>query len=203
MAVAEAEVISAGVKNVTGDLSPAESRHLKAMEARIERGLHTFKVVGEALMDIRDNRLYRQTHATFEAYCRERWDMGRERAYQFIGAAEVVKALGAGDGEGPVNEAQARELVTIAHVGGPEAVQAVWKAAQETGKPVTATVLREVARTVAAPTEVAPGPTPTEALAQRIVSLTSAYVRWLAGKPTRKERAIIDAAVEKFEAAVG
>lgn len=201
MAVIEAELTSAGVQNVTGDLTPAEIRHLKSMEARIERGLHTFRVVGEALMDIRDNRLYRQTHPTFEAYCRDRWDMDRGRAYQFIAATEVVKALGAGEDEGPVNEAQARELVVIAR-NSPEAVKTVWEAAKATGKPVTAAILREEARKVMEP-DAPVGPTAAEALATRILGAAAAYTRWLATKPSRKERTLIDAAVAKFEAATG
>jgi hypothetical protein len=28
---------------------------------------------GTALLEVRDRRLYRETHATFEDYCRERW----------------------------------------------------------------------------------------------------------------------------------
>ena len=42
---------------------------------------------GQALRNIHDWRLYRETHATFEAYCRDRWNIGRAYAYKLIGCA--------------------------------------------------------------------------------------------------------------------
>ncbi len=44
-------------------------------------------------MQIRDNRLYRETYGTFEEYCKEKWDISRPRAYQLIKAAEVQDNL--------------------------------------------------------------------------------------------------------------
>jgi len=56
-----------------------------------------------------DSRLYRQSHPTFEAYCRERWGMSRPRAYEVMGAAEAVCNLSAmADIPLPANERQAR-----------------------------------------------------------------------------------------------
>jgi hypothetical protein len=59
-------------------------RHFfKMMEDGIERdreGLH----VGYALKRIRDKKLYRETHATFEEYYKERWNFERRRVYQLI-----------------------------------------------------------------------------------------------------------------------
>jgi succinate dehydrogenase/fumarate reductase-like Fe-S protein len=37
-----------------------------------------FKRVLNALRDIRDNKLYRETHETFEDYCRQRWHFSDE-----------------------------------------------------------------------------------------------------------------------------
>lgn len=42
------------------------ARSLEENEAIIERGLATFVEVGTALAEIRDNRLYRESHGTFE-----------------------------------------------------------------------------------------------------------------------------------------
>jgi len=58
------------------------------------RGLATFVEVGQALMKIRDARLYRETHETFESYCRERWGWSRRHANRTIQAAEVAGVLG-------------------------------------------------------------------------------------------------------------
>jgi hypothetical protein len=66
---------------------------LEDCEAVIERGLGTFVEVGNALISIRDGKLYRQNHDTFEAYCDKRWGLKRQRAYQLIEAAEVAEAV--------------------------------------------------------------------------------------------------------------
>lgn len=62
-------------------------------EAVIERGLGSFLEVGAALIAIRDGKLYRATHSTFEAYCTDRWQLARNQAYRLIDAAQVVQAL--------------------------------------------------------------------------------------------------------------
>jgi len=115
---------------------------LAACEAVIERGLATFVEVGEALLVIRDERLYRESHATFEDYCRERWSLSRARAYQLIGAAEVVSTVVDNGLPAPMTERQARELARV-----PEPERAdVWREALERteGKP-TAAAVREIA----------------------------------------------------------
>lgn len=50
--------------------------------------------MGTALLEIRDSRLYRETHSTFENYCRDRWGMNRRYANRIIEAAVVVENLG-------------------------------------------------------------------------------------------------------------
>jgi hypothetical protein len=88
------------------------SGRLAALEAVIETGMRTFIEVGNALLEIRDSRLYRDSFATFEEYCRERWKMSRPRAYQLIDAAGVVSNLST-IVDKPQNEAQARELAGL------------------------------------------------------------------------------------------
>jgi DNA N-6-adenine-methyltransferase (Dam) len=84
---------------------------LAELEQVIERGLETFVEVGQALSRIRDERLYRESHKTFEAYCRERWRMSNRHANRQIEAAAVAGSLGP---IGPVpNEAVARELAPL------------------------------------------------------------------------------------------
>jgi VRR-NUC domain len=88
------------------ELALLEHKRLDELEAIIERGVQTFVEVGEALMEIRDSRLYKQTHSSFESYLRERWKMSRPRGYQLIGAAKLSTTV-----DTPVeNERQARAL---------------------------------------------------------------------------------------------
>jgi len=66
-----------------------ESARLVELERKIETGMTTFVEVGNALMEIRDSKLYRVEYKTFEAYCREKWGMSRQNAHELIGAATV------------------------------------------------------------------------------------------------------------------
>jgi hypothetical protein len=91
------------------DLVPAEHDRLAELEAIVEAGLETFVEVGRALLEIRDGRLYRQTHDTFEAYVRERFEISRRHADRTIEAARVADGLRP-IGLKPANEAQARAM---------------------------------------------------------------------------------------------
>lgn len=100
-----------------GLLTTDEKGRLDELCGVIDRGIKTFFEVGMALWEIRDNRLYRETHPTFEDFCRERWDISRGYANQNIAASQVVKNLAAIAAESsgdtliiPANEAQARPL---------------------------------------------------------------------------------------------
>src|ERR1044072_7340977 len=76
--------------NTLQSLSPSERTEMNRCEETIAKGWHTFVEVGKALAIIRDHRLYRTEHSTFEDYCRLRWQFGRAYAYRLITAAEVV-----------------------------------------------------------------------------------------------------------------
>lgn len=94
------------------DLAVAEADRLDELEAVVERGRRAFVEVGTALAEIRERRLYRATHSTFESYCRERWGFSRQHAYRAIDAAEVVGVLSP-TGDIPAAERVARELVPL------------------------------------------------------------------------------------------
>lgn len=71
-------------------LAISESTRLAELEIVIERGLTTFVEVGNALMEIRDSRLYRSEFGTFESYVLDRWGWQRQTAYGYIDAAKVA-----------------------------------------------------------------------------------------------------------------
>ena len=54
------------------------------LERIIERGEAAAIESGEALMQIRDNKLYKRDHSSFESYLKDRWKMSRARSYQLI-----------------------------------------------------------------------------------------------------------------------
>lgn len=141
-------------------LTTTESQTLSDCERIINRGLIGFREVGNALLKIRDGKLYRQEHETFEAYCDSRWGMTRRRAYQIMESSEAVESL-------PPN------LCTIVHKEGParelakvpaEKRSQVVEVAASAG-PVTARSIKQAAAKVVEPSpapklEPEPEPTP-------------------------------------------
>lgn len=136
---------------------------LISYEAIIEDGLQSFVEVGNALMRIRDKRLYLEKFATFDEYCRERWNIPRNRADEFIKEAKAVKQVELDRNLGeeppilPKNESQARELSRV-----PAAQQsAAWNEVIETAprdeqdKPIiTGAHVREVVAKHVPPPEI-------------------------------------------------
>lgn len=120
-------------------LSTDEAAQLAECEATIRNGLQTFVEVGQSLARIRDGRLYRQTHTTFEAYCDQEFGLTYRRVNQIIAAAEVTDALGTIVPDSlPANEGQARELSGLA----PETAAEVMRQAHDAtdGKPTAAAI---------------------------------------------------------------
>jgi len=92
------------------------TRTLADCEAVIRRGLNSFIEVGEALMEIRDNRLYREKgFGRFEDYCQQEWGFSQSRTYQMMDAAKVTGLLESSTivEQLPSTERQARELVPL------------------------------------------------------------------------------------------
>lgn len=194
MALATAPV---SIETMPTVLTPMEKRHLGALERRIDAGLQTFREVGAALLEIRDARLYRESHSSFEAYCAERWAMNRTRAYQLIDSARVVAALG--DPSDLRNEAQARELAPLNE----DDAKAVWAkvgtVAEESGQPITASLIRAVRMEVTEPNHGAViDVSPTDRLVQDITRLGATFQRWNETKPKAADRRRVKAAFERL-----
>jgi hypothetical protein len=126
------------------DLLPQEQADLAACEVAIDTLRLAFWAAGKALQVIRDARLYRSTHPTFEAYCEDRWQMQRAHANRLIRAWPLAEAL-APIGAKALNEGQIRELLPLVTEHGEEAAATVYRTIAETdGVRVTAAVLRGV-----------------------------------------------------------
>jgi len=98
------------------ELTLNEQARLNECEAVIERGLKTFVEVGNALLAIREAKLYRLDYETFEEYCQERWGFTNEYARLNMRAAEVVKRIQETPtmvGVLPTTESQARPLTQL------------------------------------------------------------------------------------------
>ena len=130
--------MSAGAKLVTlappvplaGPLLVQEWEALHERERTIQYGLVTFYEVGRAFQAIRDGALYRGTHKTFEAYCRDRWGFVASRARQMIAASDALAAVAGVTNVTPQNEGQVRPLMAFA----PDVQREIWREAVETAR---------------------------------------------------------------------
>jgi len=127
-------------------LTVIERNNLVELEATIQKNLTAFYEVGFALMQIRDNRLYREIYGTFEEYCKEKWNFTRSYAYRLIASSEVADNLSP-VGDIPESERVVRPLTRIKD---PDQQREVYQRAVETapeGK-VTARHIEETVKEV-------------------------------------------------------
>ncbi len=134
---------------------------LTNLEHTIKQGLKVFYRVGEALLQIRDRKLYRDLgYSSFKDYCFERWNMGKSQAYRLIESTAVVNNLKSVPHGGqnlasayetneqslvlPMSERVTRELAKLP----PEKQAAAWEMALKTSsdnEPTAAHTKRAVA----------------------------------------------------------
>ncbi|MCL6753791.1 hypothetical protein KBT16_23570 [Nostoc sp. CCCryo 231-06] len=72
------------------ELTQEEQSDRLHLERRVERA---FFEAGKALTELRDRRLYRSTHKTFEDYCRDRFGHSRQQSNYLIAASGVYENL--------------------------------------------------------------------------------------------------------------
>ncbi|MEU7763650.1 hypothetical protein AB0B25_00770 [Nocardia sp. NPDC049190] len=125
-----------------GPLNDREQAQLTACESSIDSLRMAFWAAGRALQIVRDGRLYRDSHGTFDDYVEQRWDMQRSYAHKLIRAwplAAKLHPVAPG-----INEGQVRELLPVAAEHGEDAAVTVYTTiADTTGNKVTAGKIRE------------------------------------------------------------
>ncbi|MFN6273085.1 MAG: hypothetical protein ACK4ZI_09580 [Microcystis sp.] len=146
---------------VVDDLTPEEERQRLFWERKVERA---FYEAGTALKELRDRRLYRSTHKTFEEYVQDRFGMKQSRSYQLIEATGVVDNLLAkvppmvellGDSSDkvpplvevlPTNERQVRPLIQLE----PDQQREVWQQAVEAagGKVPSGRIVKDIVQRI-------------------------------------------------------
>ena len=108
---------------------------LRELETLIGRNQECFYKIGQALREIRDNRLYKQAlFESFEAYSKDRWDMGKSHAYRLIKSYEVIYNLSPIGDKLPANESQVRPLAQLDSI----EQRRIWKAIINSGMELTA-----------------------------------------------------------------
>lgn len=139
------------VRNIVSSsmLSKAEKEEKNNLERTVEQA---FYVAGRALKILRDKKLYRETHATFEAYVRDRFDYTRSAAYNLISSADVFDNLkctqivdtNKNTNILPTKESQCRPLAKLP----PEQQREVWRTAveQSNGKVPSARIVKDIVK---------------------------------------------------------
>ena len=131
------------VIEVVEELSEQELAERHRLELKVERA---FVEAGTALRELRDRRLYRNTHKTFEEYCRDRFGFSRQNANYFIAGAGVVDNLLNLTTNCcqilPTKESQVRPLTSL----NPQEQRQVWEEAVEAsgGKIPSARVVKGI-----------------------------------------------------------
>ena len=80
----------------TNALSAAEAERLTQLEAVLAKQINAWTLTAKALGEIRDRRLYRASHSTFEDYLALRWDMSAGHAYRLIRAEAATADVARG-----------------------------------------------------------------------------------------------------------
>lgn len=75
------------------ELSPLTEEEIQERDELENTVSQAFFVAGQALKTLRDKRLYRETHSTFEFYIKDKFDFKKSAAYYLINASEVVENL--------------------------------------------------------------------------------------------------------------
>lgn len=132
-------------------LSKSEQSELARLCKVVDEGLTSFLAVGTALNQIKERRLYRQSHETFEQFVKDRWNISSSRAYQFIDAAKVsreVSTIVEKTGlEIELNtESQLRELNQIGTEALPEVLEKIVEECKAQNKNPSATIVKDVVR---------------------------------------------------------
>ena len=97
------------------ELTIDEAGRLEELEGVITKVFVGFYVMGEALDEIDTKRLYRVTHVRFEDYCRDRFEIAKQTAYQYINAKKAFDNVRRGGQTKllPLNERQVRPLTRL------------------------------------------------------------------------------------------
>jgi hypothetical protein len=147
------------------ELTQEEQSDRLHLERKVERA---FFEAGKALMELRDRRLYRSTHKTFEEYCRSRFGYTHRNVNYLIAGSLVVDNIIMGSNGSqneisdemgtngsqilPTSERQVRPLVPLE----PEEQRSCWQTAVEEagGKVPTGRIVKDVVQRIIERTKV-------------------------------------------------
>jgi hypothetical protein len=128
-----------------GDLDADELELLGRCRRAFDQYADAEAVAIKAMLNIRDRRLYRATHRTFEAFVQDEYRRKRTWVNRQIGRYLVTEAVGLDPiGSKLLDESQTRELTGLLSQKGPDAVREVWEQATKVRDRPTARIIRQV-----------------------------------------------------------
>ncbi|WP_042374532.1 hypothetical protein [Streptacidiphilus neutrinimicus] len=135
----------------SGPLSEVELHDLGVCERAVENLATATWLAGKALQTIRDGKLYRHTHARFEDYITERWDISERAAYQMIEEWPLAERLNQAYGK-PVTASHIRALLPVTTRFGLDAATELYQQlrtrADADGVRLTAQITGQIAKAV-------------------------------------------------------
>lgn len=148
-------------------LSTKEQRRLTDLEQTIASAINGFAEAGAALGEIRDSKLYRATHKTFEDYCQSVWGLSIAHGKRLMAASSVQEVLAPIGAKAP-SESIARELAPLKDK--PAELIGAWQAAKdEHGKPTAAQVRAIVQERTKPPTPAPAKPAATSTVKVEVI----------------------------------
>ena len=138
-----------------GDLTPDEEKLRDKLFGVVDRGQRAWFEVGAALIEIREQRLYRGTHRNFHDFCRERWGWNRRIVDQKIVDAKYVLYVERNERHGaqiiPILTSE-RQVRALTHADPDKARAVLDHAMAKTPGKLTAKVIEESVRELNADT---------------------------------------------------
>jgi hypothetical protein len=126
---------------VSEKLDVNERKQLKKLVKRITEGMAKFQGVAADLLEIQETKLWRGTHKSFHAFCKDNWGCSKSHSYYLTGVAKVRDNVSELRTE--LNDAQAHELVGLEPEEQVAVLGDVKDEVKETGEPITAVAIKE------------------------------------------------------------
>jgi hypothetical protein len=135
-------------------LTAAERARFAELEGIVQTNLQTFLTTGRALAEIRNRRLYREEHESWESYCTRKWGFGYGHANDLIRSTEVAEGLlascaGSG-GDAPLPPDLSPDVLRPLQRLDPPLQSACWRLASRVSEHPSRHIVARIARVVQA-----------------------------------------------------
>ena len=134
-------------------VTEADRTRLENLEKIVECGRKKQREGYAALKEIRDSKLYYAAgYSDFDSYCKETWQISRQRVHQIIDFVETTKRLSHNIDVSDLHEASVRPLIGMDDESAAEVIEKARDMAVGEGKQsVTASLMKKAVKEVSSP----------------------------------------------------